>query len=114
MSAPGFWEVVALVVVALFVFGPEKLPELARNAGRTIGRLKQETNATLDELKRSADLGDVRDVADDLRATSRELRGSTDLRGSVAASARGRPEPGAARRGRLPADQPPPFDADAT
>lgn len=114
MSAPGFWEIVALVVVALLVFGPEKLPELARNAGRTLGRLKQETNATLDELKRSADLDEVRSVADDLRATSAELRGSTGLSGSVAASARGRPGTGAARSSRLTADQPPPFDADAT
>lgn len=114
MSAPGFWEIVALVVVALLVFGPEKLPELARNAGRTLGRLKQETNTTLDELKRSADLDGVRSVADDLRATSAELRDSTGLSGSVAASARGRPATGGPRRSRLAADQPPPFDADAT
>lgn len=114
MSTPGFWEIVALVVVALLVFGPEKLPELARNAGRAIARLKQETNTTLDELKRSADLDDVRSVADDLRATSKELRAGTGLSGSVAASARGRPAAGAPPRSRLADDQPPPFDADAT
>lgn len=36
----GFWELVVVAVVALWAFGPEKLPALARIAGRFIARAK--------------------------------------------------------------------------
>ena len=33
-------EICIIVLVAFIVFGPEKLPDLARNAGRMIGKAK--------------------------------------------------------------------------
>lgn len=44
----GFSEVIVIVVVALLVLGPEKLPEVARTLGKVIGDLKR----TLDDVKR--------------------------------------------------------------
>lgn len=37
----GFQELVVIFVVALLVFGPKKLPELARNMGKGIGHLRK-------------------------------------------------------------------------
>lgn len=37
----GFWELVVVGVVALWVLGPEKLPAFARLAGRFFARAKQ-------------------------------------------------------------------------
>lgn len=36
----GFWELVVVAVVALWAFGPEKLPAFARLAGRFLSRAK--------------------------------------------------------------------------
>lgn len=36
----GFWECVVVVIVAVFVLGPERLPAVARMAGRYYQRLK--------------------------------------------------------------------------
>lgn len=36
----GFQELIVIFIVALLVFGPKKLPELARTLGRGIGELK--------------------------------------------------------------------------
>ena len=37
----GFWEVILVLVVALIVFGPERLPGLARVGGRLVRRTRQ-------------------------------------------------------------------------
>lgn len=73
-SAPGFWELAALCLLALLIFGPDRLPGMARSAGRTLTQFKREAASTLDELKRTADLDELRGVADELRSTGEELR----------------------------------------
>jgi sec-independent protein translocase protein TatB len=46
---------VALVVIALLVFGPEKLPQAAQQAGRTLRQLRQMANSAKADLQ--ANLG---------------------------------------------------------
>lgn len=79
MNAPGFWEWIFLGVIALLIFGPERLPKMAYNAGQLISRLKREAAGTIDELKAAAELEEFSDVARDLRATGADLRRSVDL-----------------------------------
>lgn len=45
----GFAEVAFIVLLALLIFGPRKLPELARSAGKALGELRRAT----DEVKRT-------------------------------------------------------------
>lgn len=98
----GFPELLALAVIALIVFGPERLPELARQAGDVLRRLRSETSRSVDELKEAADLQDL----------DREIRGlSQDFRDVRSSVTKALTEPGAADR---PADQPPPTDPEAT
>lgn len=79
-STPGFAEFAVLGVLALLIFGPDRLPDMARNAGQMIAKFKREASVTLDELKRAADLDELRGVADELRGVGSELRSSgTDL-----------------------------------
>jgi sec-independent protein translocase protein TatB len=55
----GLGEIVAIVLVALLLFGPERLPEMARQAGRWLGRLRLTTQDALDQLKDETDLKDL-------------------------------------------------------
>ena len=55
----GLGEIVAIVLVTLLVFGPERLPEMARQAGRWLGRLRLTTQDALDQLKDETDLKDL-------------------------------------------------------
>ena len=61
----GWPEAAVLLLLGLFVFGPERLPGIAEDAGRTLRRLRTYLKGMGDELK--AELGP--EVADlDLRS----------------------------------------------
>jgi TatA/E family protein of Tat protein translocase len=52
MGPIGMPELVIILVIALIVFGPRKLPELGRSLGRSLGEFKRASNElrnTLDE-----------------------------------------------------------------
>ena len=54
----GIWEMVIILVVALIVFGPRKLPELGRSLGKSLGEFKRassELRSTLDQEIRIED-----------------------------------------------------------
>ncbi|MFO7778687.1 MAG: twin-arginine translocase TatA/TatE family subunit [Nitriliruptoraceae bacterium] len=132
---PGPQELLVIAVVALLVFGPDRLPELARTAGKWLGRLRSETHRNVEELKRlseiqqlQADLQGLKRELDDARDdVTREVKGFSGL-AEDAASGRGNGErgdagaasPNARRRAASSeapprADEdPPPFDPEAT
>jgi sec-independent protein translocase protein TatB len=55
----GLGEIMAIVLVMLLLFGPERLPDMARQVGRFLGRLRLTTQDALDQLKDEADLKDL-------------------------------------------------------
>ncbi|HEX9888766.1 MAG TPA: Sec-independent protein translocase protein TatB [Nitriliruptorales bacterium] len=105
MSTFGFQELLVVAVVALLVFGPDRLPELARRSGELIARFRSETARSVEELKRAADIGDL---DRELRGLARDVR---DVKGSVGRAVRNQAE--AVTRPRQP-DQPAPVDPEAT
>lgn len=107
MGNLGFWEVAVVAIVALLVFGPERLPELARQAGRAFARFRQETSKGLDELRRAADLDGLGDDVRDLTSSFSDVKSS--LRRELLG--------GGSDRAPTPVrsdDRPPPSDPEAT
>ena len=56
----GFSELVLTALVALIVFGPERLPQAARTAGLWIGRFKRVLADTRREVERELGTDDIR------------------------------------------------------
>ena len=106
MGSLGFSEMLVVVVIALLVFGPDRLPELARNAGKAMARFRSEASKSVEELKRAADL---QGIADEIRGISKDVR---ELRSSVTGALTGVGAGAAA--GPRDADRPPPTDPEAT
>ena len=55
-------DLLVILVVALIVFGPKKLPELAKTIGRALGELKR----TTDEVKESIGIKDLEEMRSNL------------------------------------------------
>ena len=84
----GIGEIFAILVVCLLLFGPERLPELARQAGRLLGQFQLLVQGALDQLKEESDLKDL-NLPDlrvgSLRAQARDyLRELMDVEGQIA------------------------------
>ena len=74
---PGQWELIALGIVLLLLFGSKRIPELARQLGRGVREVKQ-TVADVDpreDVKRSLDTKPI-EAPDDESSASASGRSS--------------------------------------
>ncbi len=47
----GFPGLIMIIILALIIFGPKKLPELGRAAGQTLREFKQSTQGLIEDVK---------------------------------------------------------------
>jgi sec-independent protein translocase protein TatB len=125
----GWGEIVVLALAALFIFGPDRLPTLAKDAASGLKKVREAITGVRGQLHDSLgeDFDSLRDLdlaqyhpktfirqqllADD---DAPVRRGSaTGTTGATAASVAGRVRPSEMARSR-DAATPPPFDHDAT
>ena len=110
----GWPEIVVLALAALFIFGPERLPGLAKDAAHGLKRVRSAITGVREQMNESLgdDLPELRDL--DLRKYHPKTFIRTQLFGDDDATpvTVTRPAPATAR----PRDHatPPPFDLDAT
>lgn len=103
----GLPELAVIALVAVLVFGPDRLPEFARQAGRMVRQLKQFADSARDELR--SELGpeyadfELTDL-DPRRAVRKYLQDTWD--DGV--------DPAPTRAKALGPGDRPPYDADAT
>ncbi|HEN46836.1 MAG TPA: twin-arginine translocase subunit TatB [Mizugakiibacter sp.] len=56
----GFWELALIMVVALMVIGPDRLPGLARTAGRWIGKAQAKVHSVKADIDRELAAGELK------------------------------------------------------
>jgi len=50
----GFGEIALIVFLALLIFGPKKLPELGKAAGKTLREFKNATKGIMDDEEKTS------------------------------------------------------------
>ncbi len=108
----GFGELLAIVVIGLLVFGPERLPGVARDAGRALRQMRTMLTGVQREFQEQLgpELAEF-DIAsmDPRQMVQQALMGEDEAAGGTRA---GGPSP--RQRRTLAAGEPAPFDPDAT
>ena len=84
MSGVGFNELIVLFIIGLLILGPERLPRVATQIGRWVGRARRTANQLRYQLEREIALADIEKKSDEMK------------RWDTAAVARKKPEPPAA------------------
>lgn len=67
-----FWEFALLLVIALVVFGPERLPRVARTIGLWVGRARTVLRNLSEQIEREAELDELRRTAASARQAVRD------------------------------------------
>ena len=57
----GFPELMIIMVIALIIFGPRKLPELGRSLGRSLGEFKKASNELKSTLEEEIRMEEVKE-----------------------------------------------------
>ena len=75
MGSVGFGEIALIAIVALLVFGPDRLPELSRKAGELLTKAREMTRSFTDSLDSEFDdaTSPIRTVQSEFQATKDEL-----------------------------------------
>lgn len=66
-------EIITIAVVILIIFGPERLPEMARRAGQLAARVREAAGSLRQELT-----SEYQDLAKPLKDIERDLRAAKD------------------------------------
>lgn len=73
MFGLGFGEILLIVVVALVVLGPERLPKVAHNAGMWVGRIQNFINNVKTELSQQAGVAEFKQARDSIENAARSI-----------------------------------------
>ena len=127
----GWGEIIVLALAALFIFGPERLPSLAKDAATGLKKVREAVTGVRGQLHDTLgeDFDHLKDMdlrqyhpktfirqqllADDDADAPLRRGSATGTTGATAATEAGRVRPSQRTRSRDSAT-PPPFDADAT
>lgn len=63
MFGLGVPEIVLILIVALIVFGPKRLPEIGRTLGKTLGEFRKATDDLKNTIEREVQLEELKQIA---------------------------------------------------
>jgi Tat protein translocase TatB subunit len=121
MFGIGPWEIVLILVIALLVVGPKRLPELMRDLGKFVAQFRSVTDEMRRELQLDEEVRRLRETVHDLHDVSatamRKMMQEVEEEAKALAANAQAPEPEQEQSPSslsAPAENPPPEDQPAS
>lgn len=83
MGPIGMPELIIIMVIALVIFGPRKLPELGRSLGKSLGEFKRASNELRNTLDEEIRVEEQRDRVEVTKAQAQAAPSNTVARESA-------------------------------
>ena len=82
MFGIGFFEIVLLLIVALVVLGPERLPEVIKVSALWIGRIKRKMHDVREDIEKEVGADDIRQTLHNERVLHDLKKAGYDAKGN--------------------------------
>lgn len=79
----GIWEILLILVLALLVIGPERLPGAARTAGLWVGRARRYIEGVKSEVEQEFDVAEFKRIVHNQEIQLNELRSQINDKAST-------------------------------
>jgi len=73
----GLPEMMIIMVVALLVFGPKKMPEIGRSIGKAMREFKKSTEEIKDRFEEQIRADDFKAIQDDIKKDLKDIKDVT-------------------------------------
>jgi len=70
----GMTEILIILLIALLLFGPRKLPELGRSLGQSIREFQRGARNIREEFERAADVQELKEIKEEISKPLEELK----------------------------------------
>lgn len=70
----GMTEILIILLIALLLFGPRKLPELGRSLGQSIREFQRGAKSIREEFEKAADVRELKEIKEEVAKPLEELK----------------------------------------
>jgi len=89
----GFWELFLILILALLIVGPERLPKAARTAGYWFGKARRYVEGVKEEVASEFDVTELKRMVHNQEVQINELQSHLNETVSIDEKPQGSPEP---------------------
>lgn len=79
----GFWEILLILILALVVIGPERLPGAARTAGLWVGKARRYIEGVKSDVEQEFDISEFKRIVHNQEIQLNELQTKLNEKASV-------------------------------
>jgi TatA/E family protein of Tat protein translocase len=76
----GLPELLIILVIALLIFGPKKLPEVGKSLGRAIREFRRTSDEIKEKIEQEIQADELKDIHEDIKKDIKDIKEIKDIR----------------------------------
>jgi TatA/E family protein of Tat protein translocase len=76
----GLPELLIILVIALLIFGPKKLPEVGKSLGRAIREFRRTSDEIKEKIEQEIQADELKDIHEDIKKDIKDIKEIKDIK----------------------------------